>query len=576
LAELPLNSYGGTEFFAWQDGVLYALGAARFEVVDGGDDRPASDLDVVRLVMGRRVNQETVEELANHFMLSGLEVVNRAPADRPYVQLSGGDGEPVAYLAWDVPRPGTTILWRMVLPLVLVVLVITGLAGLGMVLVRRGARALIRAEQRASDAARRDDMTGLPNRLTFNQCLLARAAVGERAILFLDVNDFKRVNDSIGHAAGDQVIKSVAQRLSVFAASDCFLARLAGDEFVFVVIGPNAEFRTKWLAVAIDQALSRPFRILGHEMRLSMSMGYAVQTSNDTTGDDLLRQADLAMYEAKRHKGGPPVAFSALIEQATRDASVIERGLRKALQPPGELSVLYQPIVAMDGRMVRAEALARWTSADLGAVPPDRFIPVAEQAGLVVELGRKLFQCICDDLVSHPDLLVSVNISTIQLMAPDFIPSLMSELTSRGLDPGRIEVELTEGVLVDDTRLAAQRLDELHAAGFSTALDDFGTGYSSVGYLRKLRFDTLKIDRSFISGFCQDPEQVGLVEAMILMAHNLRLRVVCEGIETAEELELLRNLGCDLAQGYHLDRPLPIQALAARWLGHCGNEAAVA
>jgi EAL domain-containing protein (putative c-di-GMP-specific phosphodiesterase class I) len=191
---------------------------------------------------------------------------------------------------------------------------------------------------------------------------------------------------------------------------------------------------------------------------------------------------------------------------------------------------------------------------------------VAEQAGLIVPLGRRLFQLICDDLVIYSDLHVSVNISTMQLMAPDFIPMITGELHERGIKPARIEIELTEAVLVDDSRLAAERLEELHAAGFSTALDDFGTGYSSVGYLQKLSFDTLKIDRSFVSGIGLSSKKLGLLNSMILMAHNLDLRVVCEGVETAEELDLLREMGCDWAQGYHLDEPLSVAALVERWL----------
>jgi EAL domain-containing protein (putative c-di-GMP-specific phosphodiesterase class I) len=232
--------------------------------------------------------------------------------------------------------------------------------------------------------------------------------------------------------------------------------------------------------------------------------------------------------------------------------------------------------VGADGRLVRAEALARWTSAELGPVPPDRFIAVAEQAGLIVELGRRLLQLVCQDLALHPDLRVSVNISPLQLMAPDFVTSLMAELDRHGVSPDRVEVELTEAVLVDDAALAAERLSELHAAGFSTALDDFGTGHSSIGYLGSMPFDTLKIDRSFVSGIHASGKQLGLVNAMIMMAHNLRLHVVCEGVETREDLNLLHDLGCDLVQGYHLDRPLPIQVLAARWLSREDRHADVA
>lgn len=458
------------------------------------------------------------------------------------------------------------MLRRMAPPLLLIVLLTAGLAGLGMNLVRRSAQRLVVAEHRASAAARTDDMTGLPNRVAFNEALAIPAGAGARAILFLDVNDFKRINDSIGHAAGDLVIAEVARRLSHFAAPDCFLARLAGDEFVFVATGADIDARTARLAGMAADGLAVPFSVLGHQLRLSMAMGYAVQAEAGMAGDDLVRQADLAMYEAKRKGCREPVAFSALIAAASTEASAIERGLRAALSHPHELSMAYQPIVGPSGLLDRAEALARWTSPELGPVPPDRFIAVAEQAGLIVDLGRKLFRIVCDDLQAHPDLRVSVNMSPLQLMAPDFIPSLIADLSARGIDPGRIEIELTERVIVDDLSLAAERLEELHAAGFTTALDDFGTGFSSMGYLGQLRFDTLKIDRSFVSRVHGSAKDAAVVDGMITMAHGLSLRVVCEGIETVEDLDLLRGLGCDLVQGYHLDRPLPITALARRWL----------
>lgn len=577
LAGIPVGAFDSAEFFAWRDGSVHAISATRFELLDVKGAPLPPDHDIERLIMGRRVTEETLASFAENFVLTGLKVVRQMPADQPSVPLLGGDGQPVAYFAWDMPRPGTTMLHRMRLPLIAIVLATTALAAMGMALVRRNAQHLVLAERRASAAARTDDMTNLPNRAAFTHALHAPARAGERAILFLDINDFKRINDSIGHEAGDQVIVCVAQHLATFAASDCFLARIAGDEFVFVLTGPDAEERVRLLAQDAQASFAPPFTVLGHHMQIQLAMGYAVQASDDMRGDDLVRQADLAMYESKRHKGRTgPVAYGSVIEQASRDAAVIEQGLRRALERTGEITIAYQPIVDAGGRLARAEALARWTSPELGSVPPDRFIAVAEQAGLIVPLGRHLFQLVCDDLVRYPDLDVSVNISTLQLMAPDFIPMITDELRERGISPARIEIELTEAVLVDDSRLAAERLEELHTVGFSTALDDFGTGYSSVGYLQKLGFDTLKIDRSFVSGIGLSPKRLGLLNAMILMAHNLDLRVVCEGVETAEELNLLQELGCDWAQGYHVDKPLPVAALTQRWLRPTAQVIAVA
>jgi EAL domain-containing protein (putative c-di-GMP-specific phosphodiesterase class I) len=263
------------------------------------------------------------------------------------------------------------------------------------------------------------------------------------------------------------------------------------------------------------------------------------------------------------------VAFGTILNDTSHNAGLIEHGLRQALERTAELSVVYQPITSMDGRMVRAEALARWTSPDLGAVPPDQFIAVAERAGLIVDLGRRLIALVCKDLVAFPDLAISLNISPLQLMSPDFIPALIHDLKRWHIDVSRVEIELTESVIVDDTLLAAERLSELRAAGFSIALDDFGTGYSSMGYLTRLQFDTLKIDKSFVGRISGSKKEASVVDGMIRMAHGLDLQVVCEGIRTAEEFEYLKELGCDLAQGYHFDPPLPVTTLAEKWLPSC-------
>ncbi|HVG49113.1 MAG TPA: EAL domain-containing protein, partial [Rubellimicrobium sp.] len=456
---------------------------------------------------------------------------------------------------------------RMTPPLLLMMLAAAGLAALGIALARRTAHGLVLAERESATAARTDGLTGLPNRAAFREALAAPARAGQRAILFLDVNGFKRINDSIGHAAGDQVIAELARRLAPLARRGRLLARIGGDEFVVLLRGAEAATQAVEVAREVEEAMAEPFDVLGHELRLGAAVGHAVQATDDMAGDDLLRQADLAMYEAKRHGDRGPVGFDDLIEKAVHDARAVERALRAALDREGEFSIVYQPIAAPEGALAHVEALARWTSPELGTVPPDRFVAVAEQSGLILRLGRVLIRLVCDDLAAHPDLRVSVNISPLQLMAPSFVQDLLADLAERDIDPDRIEVELTESVVVDDPALAAERLGELHAAGFTTALDDFGTGYSSIGYLRQMGFDTLKIDRSFVSGFCESPDRLALVNAMILLAHALGLRVTCEGVETEQELTMLSELGCDLAQGYHLDRPMPIDVVRARWMG---------
>jgi diguanylate cyclase (GGDEF)-like protein len=566
-AEVPIQSGQGVRFFVWRGNDLFAAAVSRIEWTYDTSRAEVEEARIPRLLTGRRITQSEVEAIASKTLVSGLRISHQEPAGRASMPLPGPDGRAVAWLSWAPPSPGSALLGRMLPVLLPVTMLATGLGLFGMILSRRDARALLRAQTSASAAAHTDPLTGLPNRAAFNLALAAPARTGERAVLFLDVNGFKRINDSLGHAAGDEVVTRLARRLESLAGPDCLLARIGGDEFVFVVTGSNAQFRTEWLAHAAERALAPPLTVAGHRLQVRAAMGHAVQAADGMTGEELVRRADLAMYEAKRRQNPAAVAFGEVVDKAGHDARTVERALREALHRPGELWMAYQPVVVAEGRqLLRAEALARWTSPELGPVPPDSFIAVAERAGLIGELGRCILQLVCDDLAAHPQLRVSINVSPLQLMAPDFVHDLLEALRARGIAPSRLEVELTESVLVDDPSLAARRIRELHEAGISTALDDFGTGFSSIGTLRQLRFDALKIDRSFVTGLTEAPERLALVNAMMLLAHALGLRVVCEGVETEDEFATLRDLGCDLLQGFGIERPLPITALAARWL----------
>lgn len=568
LAPIPVGAYAAASFFGWHGSELYAMAASRVERSDAKAGDP--DVRVPRLLLGQRVGGDLLRSIERSTLADAILISRARLADRPSLPLMGVHGRPVAYVSWRTPLLGSSMLSRMLPLLLLVTALATSLALVAMALVGRSAHHLVRAERQSSVAARTDRLTGLPNRFAFSEALATPAAAGERAILFLDLNGFKRINDTMGHAAGDLVVQQVAQRLNGLRDRRSMLARIGGDEFVFIVSGFDAQRRIERLARAVEQSLVEPFRILGHELHLQAAVGYAVQATELASGEDVVRQADLAMYEAKRHKAGP-VAFGSMIDQADCEARTLERALREALARPAEQGsefwVAYQPIVDVrTGCLARAEALARWTSPTLGVVPPGRFIAVAERSGLMVELGRRVLRRLCDDLASHPGLHVSLNVSAVQLTAPTFVSELVSELARRQISPSRVEVELTESMVVDDTGLAAARLEELHKAGFSTALDDFGTGYSSIGSLRQMSFDTLKIDRSFVAGLGTSSKQMTLCNAMVLLGQALDLKIVCEGVETAKELHSLGVLGCDLAQGYHFDRPLTIERLVDRWL----------
>jgi diguanylate cyclase (GGDEF)-like protein len=564
LAAKPLGNEDGIEFFGWYDGEPFVYAAARFEPVDNVDLWSAA-AEHGQLVMGLRLSDAVLADFADSLALQHVTVTREAPSTAPSVPLLGLAGNPVGYLTWSQPQPGSLMLRKMLPALTIVTIITTCLATISMRLLGRSAQHLVLAEQQASVAARNDALTGLPNRTALNEAVAHPAKAGERAILFLDVDRFKRINDSQGHAAGDALIVGMSQRLAKVAGSERLLARIAGDEFVFLISGQNADRQTETLVKEVETAFTEPFDLLGHPTMVQASIGYAVQMLDDLPGHELLRQADLAMYEAKR-LGQGPVVFCEALEQSSRDNTAVELALRAALTRPDEFWLAYQPITTAAGQMKHAEALARWTSPTLGSVPPDRFIRVAEQSGLIHELGWSLISRLCDDLLVYPNLRVSLNISPSQLMAPNFVADFTAQLAARSLSHDRIELEITESVLIDDSQAASQHLQELREAGFSIALDDFGTGYSSISYLEHLTFNTLKIDRSFASELRSSTKRHALIRCMIEMAHGLDLNVVCEGVETAEDLSFLQDLHCDLVQGYYMDKPLPIGALADRWL----------
>jgi diguanylate cyclase (GGDEF)-like protein len=371
LADTARDSVDGTEFFAWHDGDLFVMGAARFEPVEHAAAIADEDLLAGQLIMGIRITDEVISRIADSILLTGAGITREPPSDRPFLEAPGVDGRPVAYIAWDLPRPGTSMLQRMLPLLTLLTLVAVFLAAIGMRLVRRSAHNLVSAEHLASVAAHTDALTGLPNRAAFNKALDAPARAGERAILFLDLNGFKRVNDSLGHAGGDAVIAATAARIGAVTGPGCLLARIAGDEFVLLVTDRDAKASVERLARAVDRAFDEPFDVMGHHIQLRAAIGYALQDADDMSGSALMRQADLAMYEGKRLRERAPVAFSRMMEDASHNARLVERALRTALSTrPNEIYVAYQPVVTMEGRFCHAEALARWRSPDHGQVPP--------------------------------------------------------------------------------------------------------------------------------------------------------------------------------------------------------------
>jgi diguanylate cyclase (GGDEF)-like protein len=428
---------------------------------------------------------------------------------------------------------------------------------------RREAQALEMAHQALHDA-----LTGLPNRLLvaerLEQALERSARTGsEVAVLFVDLDHFKVINDSRGHAAGDELLVIVAERLRRVVRADEVVARFGGDEFVVVCEDHNAAFVASALAERVTEALREPAVVNGEEVFLSASVGIA---TSDGAGspESLLRDADAAMYRAKQQGRNRCEFFDATMRTEATERLEIQSALHRAIER-AELRVFYQPVVDLDSGAVRGlEALVRWQQPH-GLVSPASFIPLAEETGLIVPIGAWVLDQATAQLAAWRQqswgrtLTINVNMSARQLRQPDLIPALMSSLLASGIEPGALCLELTETTFMEDAGSHRETLAGIKGLGLGLAIDDFGTGYSSLTYLKRFPVSVLKIDQAFVRGLGEDAADTAIVKSVIDLAHALGLVVVAEGVETGQQVAHLRELGCDLAQGYFFARPQPAE-----------------
>ena len=410
-----------------------------------------------------------------------------------------------------------------------------------------------------------DNLTDLANRARFTDRVrhaLARARRdgGGLAVLFLDLDDFKVVNDNLGHGAGDRLLREVAGRLRSCLREHDTVGRLGGDEFA--ILATDTDLATaRRLAERVIATLAAPFPLVGGQVTIRASVGIAFDDGNGVDETQLLRNADIAMYAAKSRGKGTYEVFKGSMLRSVRDRHDITAALEGAIERR-ELVVHYQPIVDLhSGRVVGAEALVRWPRPDRGLVPPAEFIPVAEETGLVVELDRFVLRQACRQMAgwtaSAGPLLLHVNLSANHLLRSDLAANVSAALRDSGLDPGCLALEITESVLMHDLELGVVRLQELKRLGVHLAIDDFGTGYSSLAYLRQMPIDAVKIDKSFVDGVAGGAEDSAVARAIIALATTLHLDTVAEGVEHPEQAAALAQLGCHLAQGYHFSRPVP-------------------
>jgi len=424
-----------------------------------------------------------------------------------------------------------------------------------------------KAQARLLQAAFYDPLTGLPNRALFKDRLevaFARAKGREAApfaVLFLDLDRFKVVNDSLGHRAGDELLVQIARRLESCRRAGDTVARLGGDEFTLLVEGVSTADEAIAVSERVHRSLAPPYLIEGHEVFAGASIGIALGGPATERVEHLLRDADTAMYRAKV-RGSRHAVFDSSMHERAMAALRIENELRRALER-GEMRVHYQPIVELaSGRTLGVEALVRWEHRERGLVQPSEFIPLAEETGLVVPLGRWVLDEACRALAALPERInLSVNLSGRQLLQQEFCQELREMLARCRIEPSRLRLELTESMLIGNGAAARAALTQLRGTGVRLCIDDFGTGYSSLSYLHELPIDALKIDRSFVGAMGDDERKIKIVQSILVLGKSLGIDVVAEGVETSQQAELLRRLGCEQAQGYFFARPVPLEQL---------------
>jgi diguanylate cyclase (GGDEF)-like protein/PAS domain S-box-containing protein len=438
-----------------------------------------------------------------------------------------------------------------------------------------------RSEQRIVHLAHHDALTDLPNRVLFREQLdqaLARVGRGELlAVLYLDLDLFKHVNDTLGHPVGDMLLKAVADRLRDCVRTIDSVARLGGDEFA--VIQPSIERPSDAVALAtrIGEALREPFRLDGHEVVIDVSVGIAIAPMDATARDELLKHADMALYAAKGAGRGTYRFFEPEMNERMQSRHELERDLRQALAD-GEFELHYQPIVNLrDNSISGCEALLRWNHPTRGMVPPAEFIPVAEEIGLINPLGEWVIRTACATAATWPETVkVSINLSPAQLKGDALLPVVVGALEDSGIPPSRLDFEITESVLMKDTFATLHTLHQLRELGVRIAMDDFGMGHSSLSYLLSFPFDTIKIDRSFIRGVPNGGNALAIVRAVASLANSLEMATIAEGVETERQLEMVRTLGCTEMQGFVFSPPRPAADIARLLASPAGGAASAA
>jgi diguanylate cyclase (GGDEF)-like protein len=521
------------------------------------------------IVSVKFIDDAFISEMGRSLLLNDLKVAPKPnPANsvvsEPFV---GDDDIPFGYLTWTTRRPGHVLL-TIILPLVAFGVVATGLLSTTILgRLKRTSAALARSESQARHEAKHDALSGLPNRVHMvekieafiNSPMVKRN--GQRAVAaYIDIDRFKDINDTLGHEAGDQLISAVAQRLVGRLRAQDFLSRFGGDEFA-ILCAPAGHEAALTLAKRIAHAFESPFSVKGQNIRVTASVGLAIAPENGTTADELMRHADIALYEAKNQGRDRAVMFCTEMAEQVEYRRSIELALRHALEDDA-LDLHYQPIVSCQtGAVVAVEALLRWEHPLYGEMSPAEFIPIAENGGLLPSLGEWVLNCAFTDAKTWPELEVSVNMSPVQMRHIDLEGTLRRLIAEHDADPRRFTLEITEDVMMEATNRVNAILDAIRAMGFKTALDDFGTGYSSLSYLCRFRFDKIKIDRSFVAKITEIDSTRTIIKSVVSLGRALGMTIVAEGVETEFEAEMMEQFGCTELQGFYFSQPLSAEEM---------------
>ena len=512
----------------------------------------------------QRLDEDIEREIGLQFDIDDVRIHAAASPepDQLAVPIADARGDVLGYVTWSGDRPGLRVLREMAPGTASAIL-----AGLGLLVwllarLRRSSSELEASEAQAHYLAFHDTLTGLPNRALFEDrldraLLSAQRQNGMVALHAVDIDRFKNVNDTLGHAAGDELIRQVASRLESAVGREDTVARLGGDELAVIQTDVRSDKEAEELAARLLEVISQPFHLLGERAHTSASIGIVLSQHPAADREELLRKADIALYQAKARGRNRYELFTGDMDDLVKQRRLIERELRQALETRTQLNLVYQPIFAADSSTILgAEALVRWDHPVHGRLAPEVFVSVAEERALIEPLGEWVLRQACAFAMRSDLPWVAVNVSPIQFRNPDFPERVSDTLRAAGLTPQRLQLEITESVLLDHNGTTSASLKRLREMGVRIALDDFGTGYSSMSYLRTYAADKLKIDRSFVSQLGASPESDAIVRAIVALARALKLRITAEGVETPAQRDHLAAIGCHELQGYLLSKPV--------------------